>query len=139
MNEAPVIGGIFALILIVAVILLAVISRGAGRKSLDTAWYAEQWRSIEAQFSDGHAGQSLAVVNADKLLDKAMQDKKFKGKTMGERLKAHPTAFTDINRIWQAHKLRNRIAHEHVQIHESECKSAIYSLRQGLRDLGAIR
>lgn len=139
MNDSALIGGIFAVILLIAVVLYAVVSRGTAKKTLDTEWYAAQWRAIEAQFNDGHAGQSLAVMNADKLLDRAMQDKRFKGNTMGERLKSHPAAFTDINAIWKAHKLRNRIAHDHMQIFESECKSAMYSLRQGLRDLGALR
>lgn len=139
MSDTSIIGGIFAVILLVAVVLLAVINRGAGKKTLDAEWYAGEWRAIEDQFRDGHAGQALAVMNADKLLDKAMQDRRFRGKTVGERLKAHPNAFTDVNSIWKAHKLRNRIAHEHVQVSESDCKSAIYSLRQGLKDLGALR
>lgn len=139
MIDSAAIGGLFAVILFAAVVLYALVNRNTGKKTLDTEWYAAQWRNIEAQFNDGHAGQSLAVMNADKLLDRAMQDKHFKGTSMGERLKGHAPAFTDINAIWKAHKLRNRIAHDHVQVFESECKSAIYSLRQGLKDLGALR
>ncbi len=125
---------------ILALIVVAFISVGAKRPSrLNRAWFAEQWAGVEAQFQDGKAGQQLAVVNADKLLDKAMRDLRFKGQTMGERLKSHPKSFSNINAIWSAHKLRNRIAHEsNLSVSAEEAKRALHDLKNGLRDLGAL-
>lgn len=125
---------------LVAVAAVAAKLLGLGRaKPLDKAAYAAQWRQIEGQLADGASGRQLAVVNADKLLDAAMRERGFRGKTMGERLKGHRASFNDINAIWSAHKLRNRIAHETgVVISEQEARRALAQLRRGLQDLGAL-
>ena len=139
MSNMPLLAGMVAAVIVVGIVLLVILSRAQPKARLNQEWYAERWRAIEQQLEDGRSGQILAVVNADKLLDHAMQGKHFRGKTMGERLKNHPTAFADINAIWRAHKLRNRIAHEQSQAYEAECRSAVATLRQGLKDLGALR
>ncbi len=126
-------------VIIVGFALLIVIAKLQPKRHLDTTWFAARWQAIEAQFNDGQAGQSLAVVNADKLLDTAMQSKSFSGSTMGERLKKYPNAFADINAVWRAHKLRNRIAHDHSAVYEAECRSALRTFYQALKDLGAIQ
>lgn len=125
---------------VLALVVIAFVTFGAKRPSrLPTAWFGEQWAGIEAQFNDGHAGRQLAVVNADKLLDKAMRDLHFKGKTMGERLKLHPKSFSNINAVWSAHKLRNRIAHEHnMAINDQEIRRALHDFKQALKDVGAL-
>ncbi|HEX6462290.1 MAG TPA: hypothetical protein VFZ58_03380 [Candidatus Saccharimonadales bacterium] len=127
-------------VFILALVAVAFMSFGAKRPSrLNQAWFAQQWASIEAQFKDGKAGQQLAVVNADKLLDKAMRDLRYKGNTMGERLKSHSKNFKNINAIWSAHKLRNRIAHEsNISVSAEEVKRALHDLKNGLKDIGAL-
>lgn len=124
---------------IIGVVLVFIISRTAAPKKLDTVWYKEQWQGITAQAEDGSAGRQLAVINADKLLDRAMREKHFKGENMGERLKKHPNSFSKLNDVWSAHKLRNRIAHEsNVKVSETEAQKALKGLERGLRDLGAL-
>lgn len=119
--------------------LLWLMGRGAKRGGLNQEWYQAQWRGIEQQFEDGAAGRALAVLNADKLLDKAMRDHGYKGQTMGERLKRHPGQFGDINAIWNAHKLRNKIAHENgFNVSPEEARRALNQLKTGLRNLGAL-
>lgn len=137
MIDMPILAGLVLVVVIVGLGLLFLLSRRPAAK-LNHQWYAEQWQAIEGQFSDGSSGQALAVINADKLVDRAMQQKNFGGQTMGERLKKHPQAFADINAIWRAHKLRNRIAHEPGKVYEAECRTALNDLRQGLKDLGAL-
>lgn len=55
-----------------------------------------------------------AVMEADKLLDYVLKSKRIKGDTLGERLKnaKHLFKTSSYNRVWEAHKLRNRLAHE---------------------------
>lgn len=109
------------------------------RKGLDAAKFMQQWQAIDTQSRDGASGRQLAIVNADKLLDAAMRDLGYKGQTMGERLKGHRSSFSDIDGIWQAHKLRNRIAHEtSVTVSDNEARRALGQLRRGLKDLGAL-
>ncbi|MFS8131103.1 MAG: hypothetical protein ACMG57_03930 [Candidatus Dojkabacteria bacterium] len=55
-----------------------------------------------------------AVMEADKLLDYVLKSKKIKGDTLGDRLKhsKHLFSTSSYNRVWEVHKLRNRLAHE---------------------------
>lgn len=127
-------------VLLAGIILLTIIGRGQHRKTLNTEWYKQQWGSIMRQSDDSAAGRQLAIINADKLLDKAMIERGFKGQNMGERLKRHAQAFSGLNDVWSAHKLRNRVAHESdVNISEGDARRALAGLERGLKDLGALR
>lgn len=67
-----------------------------------------------------------------------IKDQRFL-KTMGERLKASSTRFTQLNSVWYAHKQRNQIAHEQdFNLEYNQAKHALASFRQALKDLGAI-
>jgi hypothetical protein len=79
------------------------------------------------------------VLNADKLVDQALRESGINGETMGERLKSSATKFSDLNGLWTAHKLRNRIAHEpDVAVSYDEARYALNCFRKALKDLGAI-
>ncbi len=82
---------------------------------------------------------NTVVVEADKLLDKALCEMGTPGKTMGERLKHAGGRFTKLNSVWYAHKLRNQIAHEHgFKLEYNQARHALNVFRQALKDLGAI-
>jgi hypothetical protein len=77
-----------------------------------------------------------SVIEADKLLDKVLTARGYIG-SLGDKLKKAGPAFTNINDVWSAHKLRNRIAHElGVKISDDEAKSALKKYERALRDLG---
>lgn len=85
-------------------------------------------------------GMILAVIDADKLMDEALRRRGFKGKTMGERLVEAQKSLTNNDAVWYAHKLRNRLVHEaDARIKEREAKAALAGVRQGLKDLGAMK
>lgn len=96
-----------------------------------------KWREITAMQASGASGLKNALIEADKLLDYVMIQKGFSGETMGDRLKSGGGAFSNLNAIWGAHKLRNQMAHdiEHDMVPE-QFKQAIATLGQGIRDLG---
>lgn len=98
-----------------------------------------KWREITARQASGVAGLKNALIEADKLLDYVMIQKGFTGETMGDRLKSGGSAFSNLNAIWDAHKLRNQMAHdvEHDVVPE-QFKQAIATLGQGIRDLGVL-
>ncbi|MDA1061107.1 MAG: hypothetical protein O3B47_04935 [bacterium] len=77
-----------------------------------------------------------SVMDADKLLDYALKAKGFEG-SLGEKLKLAGPRFSDLNGIWSAHKLRNRIAHEMGDISKGDGERALKSFRRALHDLGA--
>ncbi len=80
-----------------------------------------------------HPGQ--AVLDADKLLDYALGQHGFIG-ALGEKLKKSGSKFSDLNSIWDAHKLRNKLAHELNEVSAKEAKKALSYFKQGLNDLG---
>lgn len=83
-----------------------------------------------------HHDPKHAVLDADKILDYALSKKGFEGH-LGEKLKKAGSRFSDLNGLWSAHKLRNRIAHEMGDIDASEAKRALSQFKKGLNDLGA--
>jgi len=111
-----------------------------GPKLLDVEKYRSRWLNIEYQLKrDELSSYHLAIINADKLLDQALQDRAFAGQTMGERMKSAQTSWSNANVVWSAHKLRNRIAHEaDAQIGFDEARRGLVGYKQALKDLGAI-
>lgn len=54
----------------------------------------------------------IAIIEADILLDETLTNAGYPGQTLGEKLKgANPQSFTTIQDAWEAHKVRNEIAH----------------------------
>ncbi len=72
------------------------------------------WDSIREHLAtESPTGWKLAVIEADKLLDDLTVKQGFFGGTLGERLKnADESLFRTLQDAWEAHKIRNRIAHE---------------------------
>lgn len=54
---------------------------------------------------------SKAIIEADKLLEWALGKVGYRG-TLGEKLKKVGDFFPNLNDIWFAHKLRNKLVHE---------------------------
>lgn len=131
----------FAAIIIVGALLFAVIGfTRKGPKHIDVDHYRMKWLAIEKQLKrDEISSYSLAVLNADKLLDQALKDKGLRGETMGDRLKSGKDLFTNRNNVWSAHKLRNKIAHEpDVKVTYDAARYAIGDFKRALKDVGAI-
>jgi hypothetical protein len=54
-----------------------------------------------------------AIIEADVMLDELLKASGYHGDTLGERLKSvEPSDFLTIDAAWEAHKVRNRLAHE---------------------------
>lgn len=53
-----------------------------------------------------------AIIEADIMLDEALLRNNYFGDTIGDKLKtANPARFMTLNNAWEAHKVRNEIAH----------------------------
>lgn len=131
----------FAAVLIVAGLLLAVITlTKKGAAQLDADKYRVKWMAIEQQLKrDQETSYHMTVLNADKLLDLALKERGIKGETMGERMKNAKATWKDANAVWNAHKLRNQIAHEaDVRVNYDEVRRALAGFKQALKDVGAI-
>lgn len=83
----------------------------------------------------------LAIMHADTALDGALQALDLPGRTMGDRLKVAGNHFTPetYNMIWQAHKVRNRLAHEmDSEVMSWEAREAVASFELALREIGVL-
>jgi hypothetical protein len=130
---AIVAGGFFALI----TVIIALTKQR--KKPLNIEYFTERWGTVQKQCGKKDTWP-LAIIDGDKLLDEALKKRGYKGKTMGERLVAAQREISDNDGVWFAHKLRNRLVHEHdVKLDEEDVKDAMLNFRAGLRDLGALR
>ena len=130
------------LLIAVAVFGIAVLSFVSlfSRKSnkLKVEVYRERLRKVQTYLNSDDT-LSLAVLEADKLVDKALKESKFKGATMGERMVSAKKVFSKRDHVWMAHKLRNKIAHESdVKVSKRQAKAALSAFHRALKDLGAL-
>lgn len=62
-----------------------------------------------------------AIIEADIILAEILEEQGFQGQTIGEKLKgANPARFHTLNEAWEAHKVRNEIAHQGSQFELTE-------------------
>lgn len=73
-----------------------------------------RWEHIRSLLEDANSSQwREAIIEADIMLDNLLTERGYTGDGVGEKLKAaDPTRFTTLQNAWQAHKVRNQIAHE---------------------------
>lgn len=135
--------GIFILVAvllaaIVGVVYLMVTSKHGSQ--LNVQRYQTKWLEIENSVTrDNAASWQLAIMNADKLLDQALRERRFRGQTMGERMKSAQKTWKNANHVWGAHKIRNQLAHEvNAKVTYDITLRSLSAFKQGLKDLGAI-
>lgn len=89
--------------------------------------------------SQSEALWRIGIMEADNVLLEVLTEKGYQGDGVGEKLKT--ASFKTIDLAWDAHKIRNRIAHEgsDFQLTEREAKRAFMLYESVLRDLKAIR
>ena len=130
-----------AIIAVIGVILLIILTTGRGHgKILDKEKYRTDWLELENNISDtNEATYQFAILSADKLLDRALRESGVSGKTMGDRLKNSKSLLPNIEAVWAAHKIRNKIAHEvGKDINRAVAKRMLAVYKAALKDLGAI-
>ncbi len=73
-----------------------------------------EWKKISSHLaSDNPNDWKLAIIEADIMLERILNDAGFAGNTVGEKLKsASPNNFTTLQDAWDAHIIRNKIAHQ---------------------------
>lgn len=128
---------LIAVFLILTFLLVAYVffkvARRKGFSAKEMQYIQSHWIIIIDSF-DSHPKN--AIMDADKLLDYALGKHGFEG-NLGEKLKKAGPRFKDLNGVWSAHKLRNRVAHELGEIDKDEAKRALKRFKSALNDLGA--
>ncbi len=89
--------------------------------------------------SDNPNDWKLAIIEADIILDEALKKMGYGGTSLGERLRSiSPNQLSTLDIAWQAHKIRNQIAHggaDFVLTHKM-AEDTIKHYRQVFTELG---
>ncbi len=101
-----------------------------------------RWQAVVEYMNSHNEGDfKLAILEADSMLDSLLDTLNLPGETLGEKLKsADPDKFPKLNNIWEAHNIRNKIAHEGSDfiISSHEAKRVIGIYEQVFRDYNFI-
>lgn len=73
-----------------------------------------RWEHIQSLSESTHPNDwRTAIIEADILLDEMLTERGYSGAGVGEKLKsADSKSFASLDDAWEAHKVRNQIAHE---------------------------
>ena len=127
--------------LALAVVFFFVIRHAYTRipKRLNKKKYQVKWSEVQAMCKQKETWPQ-ALIEADILLNQALKQRQFKGKSMVERMVSGQRYFADNDRLWFAHNLVKKcIADPDKVLKESEVKEALVAFRQSLRDIGALQ
>jgi len=101
-----------------------------------------RWEQVQAYVrSDNPNDWKQAVIEADIMLGEVLHEMGHGGLTIAEQLKsASNSSFSTIQDAWDAHKIRNRIAHEGVNFNLTQniAKEAVYKFQRVFEELRAI-
>lgn len=140
-------GKFVAVLVGLAVVFLLL--RGIGRffrrlfapkiEGLDRGVIQARWNEIEKMAVGGGVNMKVAVMEADALLDHALKSLAMPGGTLGERLKFAAYKFPKIQNVWNAHRLRNQLAHEaSFYLDPAMAKKALRDFKDALQLLNVL-
>jgi hypothetical protein len=98
-----------------------------------------QWYRVQQHIESEHPAEwRLAILSADSILETVLRERGYEGETVGERLKAVDAAdVKSLPMAWEAHKIRNRVAHEgvHFDISKREARKVISMYERVFTDM----
>ncbi len=101
----------------------------------------ERWEKIVKDVnSNNEADWKLAIIEADKMLDELLTSIGYQGASLGDKLLAVEKGdMLSLDDAWEAHKMRNRIAHEPgFQLPQREAKKIIGQFEKVFREYDFI-
>lgn len=125
---------LFTIIVLTFLILFLVYFSYKAKRRLsisDNKFVVSKWDELEKDQNIKNA-----IIEADKILDFVLKKKGYSG-SLGQKLITAEALFTNINSVWDAHKLRNRLVHElDINLSSGNAKSALQKFKNALKDLG---
>lgn len=102
----------------------------------------QRWTSVEEHLVSSNPNDwKLAIIEADIMLDEALDKAGYDGGSVGERLKGTSRhSFRTLDEAWSAHRVRNQIAHEGADfvLTHRLAKETIAHYKHVLEELRAI-
>lgn len=103
---------------------------------------SNRWQEIQNHLAaDSPNDWRIAIIEADVMLEDALEKAGFPGNTIGERLKsASPETFTSLDAAWNAHKVRNQVAHAGADfvLTKKVAKETLLQYQRALTEFGEI-
>ncbi len=103
--------------------------------------FQNNWQDIKTLMASANPSDwNMAILRADSQLDNTLDDMGYEGDTLADRLKiVDPTKITSMDRVWSAHRLRNTIAHDPLQVYTREMMThAFDSYEIAFKELGML-
>ncbi|MFT5280959.1 MAG: hypothetical protein ACI9AR_000401 [Flavobacteriaceae bacterium] len=84
-----------------------------GEAELEPRYYRRWQKVLENVHAENESLWRVAIMEADAMLEEMTKDMNIQGDTLGERLRnVDLSDFLSLDHAWEAHKVRNAIAHE---------------------------
>lgn len=112
-----ILGVVFILILLIWIFLVLKFSKKTKLSEERIKFFNTQLKRIITNSSPKEQ-----IIDMDKLYHKFLQELWYEG-TFWEILKLNPEEIPDINKIWELHKLRNKLVHDFDLLSEKVLKS----------------
>lgn len=144
---------VYSVILLIAVILVLIHSRPKKivkqiERDLEAMFQRERGKEFTGKWQEilkrlalpEEASYRIAVIEADKFFEEAMRRLGYVGENFSDRLKQiHPTEIKNLNEVWQAHRVRNSLAHDpDFKLSHGEAAKAVDAFEKALQDLEVI-
>ena len=131
---------IFIVTLVGGGLLLYAISKKRTLSDADKAKIQRTWINLELLIEgDNESEWVKAIFEADKLLNYVLQQRRGAGSNLGERLRNSRSLFGNVDVAWQAHKVRNELAHNiDTRLTRLQVERTIDNFRRALKQLGAL-
>lgn len=102
-----------------------------------------QWKVIlEHVTSESPAEWKLAILEADNMLDEILEDMGYVGETVAEKLKTMSrTKIASYDDVWDAHKVRNEIAHGgaiDMELSKKMARDTVAKFGNAFKELGYL-
>ncbi len=101
-----------------------------------------RWKHIQSLMEGVKSSEwREAITEADIMLDDVLVRKGYEGENLGERLKSMDRSMlASLDQAWEAHKVRNRIAHEGsaFDLSQTMAQRTISMYENVFRELGAL-
>lgn len=100
--------------------------------------YEAKWREILKKLDmPDESSWHLAIIEADKFFDSVMNRLGYSGDNFSERLKQiHTTEVSNLNDIWQAHRVRNSLSHDvSFTISQDDARRTVGAYERAMKDL----
>lgn len=86
-----------------------------------------RWEAISAHFASSNPNDwRAAIIDADSMMEELITSLGYTGASFGEKLKSiNINEFPALQSVWEAHKVRNLVAHEGVNYNLTERQKEI--------------